>query len=297
MAQNKIRRALGRGLTNLIPIDSEEKGSGNDILYVDINSISVNPFQPRQDFNKDEIKNLAESIKSQGLLQPIILRKTGNKYEIISGERRFRAMKYLGDNKIPSIIKAKISDNEMLEMALVENIQREDLNDIEVAHSYQKLLFDCGLSHRELSTRVGKSRSVITNTLRLLKLPRKIQDMIRKGQISSGHARALLSIKNSQDQYSLAQKIISRNLSVREIESIAQAKSDKRKKQGKKGAKNRKIKYGNFSDPDIQYQEEQLRYHFGTDVKILMKENYKGKIEINYYTKQDLERILNIVLK
>ncbi len=297
MAQTKIRRALGRGLTNLIPVDSEEKGSGDDILYVDVNSISANPFQPRLDFNNEEIKNLADSIKNQGLLQPVILRKKGSSYEIISGERRFRALKHLGKNKIPSIIKAKISDNEMLEMALVENIQREDLNVIEVAISYEKLLYDCELSHKEMSLRVGKSRSVITNTLRLLKLPKKIQEMVRKKQISSGHARTLLSIKNSQEQLLLAQKIVAQGLSVRDVENITQEKTKKLKKQGKKGTKNRKIIDRIQKDPDIQYQEDQLQYRFGTDVKIVMKDDNKGKIEINYYSNEDLERILEIVLK
>lgn len=297
MAQNKVRRALGRGLTNLIPVDSEEKGSGNDILYVDVNSISENPFQPRQDFDEEEIRNLAESIKSQGLLQPIIMRKNGNRYEIISGERRFRALKHLGNNKIPSIIKAKISDNEMLEMALVENIQREDLNDIEVARSYEKLLFDCGLSHKELSLRVGKSRSVITNTLRLLKLPEKIQEMVRDKQISSGHARAVLSIKKKDEQLSLAKKIVDNSLSVRDVEGMAQEKSINEKIERKKGAKNRKVMNRNQQNPDILYQEEQLRYRFGTDVKILTKDNNKGRIEINFYSNEDLERILNLVLK
>ena len=297
MAQSKVRRALGRGLTNLIPVDSEERGSDNDILYVDVNSISENPFQPRQDFDDQEIKNLAESIKSQGLLQPIILRKNGGRYEIISGERRFRALKHLGNDKVPSIIKAKISDNEMLEMALVENIQREDLNDIEVARSYEKLLFDCGLSHRELSVRVGKSRSLITNTLRLLKLPKKVQEMVREKQIRSGHARALISVGTEKEQLLLAQEIVDDKLSVRDIEAKAREKSEKRKKGGKREDAHRKIIDETKRDPDIQHQEEQLRYRFGTDVKIVTRDETRGRIEIRFYSKEDLERILDIALK
>ena len=189
MASGHSRRALGRGLTNLIPVDSEEKGSDNKVVLVDANSIHPNPFQPRREFNDEELAGLAESIKQQGLLQAIILRKKQDGYEIISGERRFRALKILGQDKMPSIIKPKVTDREMMEMTLVENIQREDLNDIEQAHAFQTLLQDCDLSHEELSKRVGKSRSAITNTLRLLKLPLDIQQRVIHNEISTGHAR------------------------------------------------------------------------------------------------------------
>lgn len=291
MVNGKTRRALGRGLSNLIPLDLEEKGNDENVLYVDVNSINVNPFQLRKDFNEEDIKGLADSIKAQGLLQPIVLRKKAGRYEIISGERRFRALKSLGKDKIQCILKAKVSDDKMLEMALVENIQREDLNDIEIALSYKKLLFDCGLSHQELSGRVGKSRSVITNTLRLLKLPEEIQKLVRSAKISMGHGRAILSINSPRDQYALAKRIVLQDLTVREVESLARAKTDKKDKKAPQ-----KVKSKTVSDPDILYQEERLRYHFGTDVKIVMKAGCKGKIEISYYNKKDLERVLNIIL-
>lgn len=195
MANKKTRQALGRGLSSLIPVLDGEKISDTDILDVAIDEIMPNPFQPRKDFNREEIESLADSIKSQGLLQPVVLRKRAGRYEIISGERRLRAMKHIGEKSIPAIVKEKISDGKMLEMALVENIQREDLNDIELAKSYQRLLFECGLSHKDLSEHIGKSRSAITNTLRLLKLPEKIQTLTREGKISSGHARALFGDK------------------------------------------------------------------------------------------------------
>lgn len=286
MANKKTRQALGRGLSSLIPVLDGEKISDTDILDVDIDEIMPNPFQPRKDFNTEEIGSLADSIKSQGLLQPVVLRKRAGRYEIISGERRLRAMKHIGEKSIPAIIKEKISDGKMLEMALVENIQREDLNDIELAKSYQRLLFECGLSHKDLSEHIGKSRSAITNTLRLLKLPEKIQTLAREGKISSGHARALLAIKDKQAQYALAKKIVSKGLTVRDIENLTQVKI----KRGKT-----KAKAGKHSDPDVQHQEDQLRYLFGTDVKIKIGRGYKGRIEILYYSREDLNRILNIM--
>ena len=286
MANKKTRQALGRGLSSLIPVLDGEKISDTDILDVAIDEIMPNPFQPRKDFNREEIESLADSIKSQGLLQPVVLRKRAGRYEIISGERRLRAMKHIGEKSIPAIIKEKISDGKMLEMALVENIQREDLNDIELAKSYQRLLFECGLSHKDLSEHIGKSRSAITNTLRLLKLPEKIQTLTREGKISSGHARALLAIKDKQAQYALVKKIISKGLTVRDIENLTQVKI----KRGKT-----KAKAGKHTDPDIQHQEDQLRYLFGTDVKIKTGRGYKGRIEIQYYSREDLNRILNIM--
>ena len=252
-----------------------------------------NPFQPRTNFNREEIGSLAESIKSQGLLQPIVLRKSAGKYEIISGERRLRAMRHLGEKRIPAVVKEKISDGRMLEMALVENIQREDLNDIEQGKSYQRLLVECGLSHKDLSERIGKSRSAITNSIRLLKLPEKIQALIREGKISSGHARALLSIKDGHAQLALAEKIVSQGLTVRNIENITQAKA-KREKDGRKGVT---ASHTGRTDPDMKHQEDQLRYLFGTDVRIKAGTGGKGKIEINYYSREDLNRILEILRK
>ncbi len=293
MANKKTRRALGRGLSSLIPVYDSAIVDEGDILSVDIDSIMPNPFQPRKNFNREEIGSLAESIRSQGLIQPIILRKRAGKYEIISGERRLRAIRHLGEKRIPAIVKEKISDGRMLEMALVENVQREDLNDIELGKSLQKLLVECGLSHKDLSERIGKSRSAITNTIRLLKLPEKIQDLIRDGSISSGHARALLSIKDRQAQLALAKKIVSQGLTVRDIENITQAK-EKREKTKRKGAI---ASQDGRVDPDIKHQEDRLRYLFGTDVRIKTGTGSKGKIEINYYSREDLNRILDIMRK
>ncbi len=294
MTTNKKRRALGRGLDKLIPV-GPEPDSNKGVDEVEISSIEVNPYNPRLDFDDAEIEHLATSIKNQGLLQPIVLRKIDNTYQIISGERRFRAYKYLKKSKIPSIVKTGINDTEMLEMALVENIQRENLNDVEVALSYQKLLFECGLSHKDLSERVGKSRSVITNTLRLLKLPEHIQHLIRDGKISSGHGRALLSFDDEKKQEEISQRIIDEQLSVRDIENFGQQENIKKDKKSKTSKKSTNIEE---KDPDILSVEEKLRFHFGTDVKIAVNNStYKGKVEISCYQKDDLNRIIDLILK
>ncbi|MGB7568505.1 MAG: ParB/RepB/Spo0J family partition protein [Chitinivibrionales bacterium] len=293
MASPHARRALGRGLTNLIPIDTEDRGSGNEVVFVDINAIASNPFQPRQTFNQDEIKNLAQSIEKQGLLQPILLRKKEKGYEIISGERRFRAMKQLGHDKVPCVIKPKITDAEMVEMALVENIQREDLNDIEQAMAYHRLMIDCGLSHEEISIKIGKSRSTITNFLRLLKLPEKIQEMVKRKELTMGHARALLGIDDPQQQIALADKIAAENLTVRDIEKATQLKKEKKPEPPKTAHKREDQKH---IDPDLMQQTEKLRYQFGTMVNILQSSGEKGKIEIHFYSTNDLNRLIELLL-
>jgi ParB family transcriptional regulator, chromosome partitioning protein len=290
MTSPHTRRALGRGLTNLIPLDTEERGSGNEVVFVDTNAITSNPFQPRQDFDKEEIENLAQSIKKQGLLQPILLRKKDTFYEIISGERRFRAMKLLGNDKVPCIVKPNIADHEMIEMALVENIQRENLNDIEQAFAYQRLMLECDLSHEEISKKVGKSRSTITNFLRLLKLPDDIQQKVRQKELTMGHARALLALDNPKRQREMALKIISENLTVRDIEKSSQpiGKNIKKKERNESSPEEK--------DPDIEQQIEQLRYRLGTKVDIIKSSNGKGKIEIQFFANEDLNRVLDLLL-
>ena len=293
MASSHTRRALGRGLTNLIPVAAEDQGSGNEVVFVDINAITSNPFQPRQNFDKEEISNLAQSIEKQGLLQPILLRKNGGGFEIISGERRFRAMKLLGNDKVPCIVKPHISDNEMIEMALVENIQRENLNDIEQATAYHKLMFECGLSHEQISIKVGKSRSTVTNYLRLLKLPEEIQDKLRSKELTMGHARALLAIEDPVQQKVMAKKITANNLTVREIEKTARSLPsttlDKKKAQQRQ-------KHATKNDPDVLQQTEKLRYRFGTMVTIVRSSEDTGKIEIHFCSADDLNRILDLLL-
>ena len=290
MNKKTSRKALGRGLSNLIPIKGEDSSDNNEIHEVSISSIQTNPFQPRNNFNEEEIKGLAESIKNQGLLQPIILRQKGDCFEIISGERRYRAFQYLKRDSVPSIIKQNISDREMLELALIENIQREELNEIEKAIAYQKLLLEYGYTHEQLSEHVGKSRASISNSLRLLNLPEEIQIMVRNNQISMGHARALLSLKG-KDISLIAQRIIEEQLSVRDIENLSSSIK-----------KNRKIKQGDNKqkdhndDPDLNDIINRLQYKFGTSVGI-QNGSKKGCVSFIFFGREDLSRLIELLLK
>jgi ParB family chromosome partitioning protein len=293
MSNKTARRALGRGLSNLIPVTQaiETVQPGEEIQHLKIGSIRTNPFQPRLDFDDEEIKGLAESIENQGLLQPVVVRKKDNGFEIISGERRFRAFNYLKRETIPCIVRDKVTDREMLELALVENIQREQLNEIEKAIAYQKLLLECNYTHDELSKQVGKSRSVISNSLRLLNLPDKIQQLLRKDEISMGHARALLSIEDEAEQLNLAEKIVKDSLSVRDIEKVTQ-----NTKEVKKEPVQQSKKEPVSLDPDIANLLEKLQYKFGTSVSLKSQSSDNGKLEIQYFSQSDLVRIVDLLL-
>lgn len=284
------RRALGRGLSNLIPTQSEEKGSDNEIVMVDISAIKTNPFQPRIDFDDEEIKNLAQSIEVQGLLQPVVLRQKGDIYEIISGERRFRAFKHLGRDKVPCIIRPKVTDREMLELALIENIQREELNEIEKALAYQKLLLECNYTHEQLSEQVGKSRTVITNSLRLLNLPDEIQGMVRRNELSMGHARALLAIEDKSLLLETAKRIIAEQLTVRDIEREGQESKENKKPRTKAPAAPIPL------HPDVAQALERVQYKFGTSISLKQSTTERGKIEIEYYNQKDLTRLFDLLL-
>lgn len=292
MNKQPARRALGRGLSNLIPthIEGDTSNPNEEIVLLEISSIKTNPFQPRIDFDDEEIKGLAESIENQGLLQPVVVRQKDDHYEIISGERRFRAFSYLKRDKLPCIVKTKVTDREMLELALVENIQREELNEIEKAIAYQKLLLEFSYTHEELSKQVGKSRTVITNSLRLLNLPEEIQHMLRKDKISMGHARALLSLDNEKEQLDLAHRIESEHLSVRDIEKESQVNKDKKVTRLPEKKKVEPL------DPDLANVLERLQYKFGTAVKIKPLSENSGKLEIEYYNQTDLTRIVDLLL-
>lgn len=295
MNRQNTRRALGRGLSNLIPTDTPEEGSNNDVVFVDVNSVTSNPFQPRVDFDEKEIEGLSRSIESQGLLQPITLRKKVNGgYEIVSGERRFRALKKLGWDRIPAIVRPRVSDREMVELALVENIQRENLNDVETAKAYQRLLLECGLSHEQLSARVGKSRSAITNALRLLKLPEDIQKMLRDGALSMGHARALLALDNAREQKALAGQIAENDLSVRQVEDLIRKDSGGTKRRAKRRRGSGETPELS-SDPDIAEYMQKIQYNLGTVVRIRASKGGAGKIEIQFHGTDDLTRILDLM--
>ncbi len=294
MNKNAKRLALGRGLSALIPPDSSDANPADTgTQHVDVHAIKPNPYQPRTEFDQEEIDGLAKSIETQGLLQPIIVRKKVEGYEIVSGERRFRAMRQLGWDHVPCIIKTGVSDREMLELALVENIQREDLNDIEQAVAYQRLLLECQISHEQLSERVGKSRSAITNTLRLLKLPQSVQTMIKERSLSPGHARALLAVEDSTRQIELAKQIAEDKLSVRSIEDVA------RQSKGRSPSAPRKSRAtaptSAVIDPDVQKVLDDLQYRLGTAVRLNGTVN-RGKIEIHFSSSQDLNRVIELLV-
>jgi len=288
------RRVLGRGLASLIPIaseDEETQGDNNKILEIDCSAIKPSPVQPRMDFNEDEIQNLADSINIQGLLQPILVRrKESGDFEIISGERRFRALRRLGRDKIPCIVKQSLSDREMMEMALVENIQREDLNEIEKAVAYQQLIGEYSYTHEELSAQIGKSRTTITNTLRLLTLPEEIQQMVRKNELSMGHARALLAIEGNEQRIELAKRITAEDLPVRAVEKQVRTEAKPKKQRAAKSLR------ANVTDPIITEAVNRLQYRLGTAVALKTSDGQQGTIEIKYYSGNDLTRIFDLLL-
>lgn len=275
--------ALGKGLGALIPEESVD--NEKDRLLIPLNKIKSNSDQPRKNFDSDKIVELAESIKHHGIIQPLILKKNEDEYIIVAGERRWRAAKSLGLKEVPAII-MDLSDKQVLEISLIENIQRQDLNPIEEALAYKKLLSDFKLTQDELSKRIGKSRTAITNCMRLINLDKRVQQYLIDGVISEGHGRALLAITNNDMQYELSQKIIDEKLSVREIERIVKNLLNDTNK-----TKERKEKELNSYYRDIK---DKLQNHFGTKVNLSNKKN-KGKIEIEYYSDEDLQRILDII--
>jgi len=279
------RRALGKGLGALIP-ERNLEGSGHkeEIIYVQSNQIKPNPFQPREDFDQQSIEELAQSIKEKGVIQPLLVRRKGDNYELIAGERRLRAANMLGLKEIPIIVR-DVSDQDSLELALIENIQREGLNPIEEAHAYQHLIDKFKVTQERISEVLGKARVSVTNTLRLLKLPHEIQEEMKKGRISFAHGRALLEIEYANQQRRLAQDIISKGLSVRELENLIKATRPKSIK--------RNIGQGQ-REPLVAILEEQLQHALATKVRII-KRKKRGHINIDFYSQEDLQRIVNVI--
>lgn len=272
---------LGRGLDALIPTEKERYG----YLLANIGEIRPNAFQPRKDFDEESIEELAQSIKENGIIQPLVVRKSEGNYEIIAGERRWRAAQRVGLTKVPVIIK-DVSDRQALELALVENLQREDLNPIEEAAAYEQLIEDFGLTHEEISTRIGKERSTITNQLRLLKLPDEIKEAIIAGEITAGHARAILGLSSLAKAREILEAIRNEKLSVRKTEKLVQKLSGQKEKTAKLGS----------GDVHMNHIADELKKTLGTHVKIVDKKG-KGKIVIEYYSKMELERLIEILTK
>jgi ParB family transcriptional regulator, chromosome partitioning protein len=293
------KSVLGRGLNALIPkntrmeVNVRDGSVGSDtgeigiIASIDIAKIQPNPFQPRTDFDQESLSELTHSIQAKGVIQPITVRRIDTGYQIISGERRLRATQAARLRQIPAYIIAVETDEEMLELALIENIQREYLNPMEIANAYQRLIDECHMTQDEIAKRVGKDRSTVTNFIRLLKLPAKIQDGLRKDKISMGHARALIALPNERIQLRLYEKIIDGGLSVRKVEDIARAAQQPKKKSGPH-------KENNSVSASIQSLEERLRQALGTKVKVKTKGSGRGEIIVEYYSLDDFDRLMDL---
>ena len=292
------KNALGRGLGALLQ-DSPQKAPKEELIptpvaasinEIPLTEIQVNPYQPRTHFDKDALQELADSIIVQGIIQPITVRKLADKeYQLISGERRFQASKLAGLERIPAYIRTA-NDQQMLEMALIENIQRENLNALEIAQSYQRLLAECDLKQEELGDRVGKNRTTVNNYLRLLKLPPDIQAGIRDQVISMGHARALINIEDIDKQLAIYRKTVVEELSVRKVEALVKALNDADEDSKKKAPS---------LDPVRKYEigkiQQRLANHFGSKVQLKANDKNKGEIKIPFGSASDLNRILEIL--
>lgn len=284
-----LGRGLGKGLGAIIPQGTVFTG-GRTIVNLDITKLVPNPRQPRQTFDKDALQDLANSIKEQGVITPVLARMKDGKYELVAGERRLRAAKMAGLSNIPTIIKS-FSDEQSMEIALIENLQREDLNPIEEAEGYLRLAEEFKMTQESIAKRVGKNRVTITNTIRLLGLPSQIKDSLRKDEITAGHARALLSIDDPKQQMTTWKQIITSKLNVRDVEMQATVRSDKSKA---KKATGRKRAF--TQNVELNALVEKLTTHLGTKVKILGTPE-RGRIEVEYYSREDLGRILDMIMK
>jgi ParB family chromosome partitioning protein len=293
MAKATKKQALGRGLSALLQ-ESSNINSASDknadkvvgsIIEIELSSIDMNPFQPRTYFDEESLRELASSIRELGVIQPITVRKLeGNKFQLVSGERRFRASKLIGSTTIPAYIRLA-NDQEMLEMALVENIQRKNLDPIEVALSYQRLIDEIQLTQEELSTRVGKKRSTVTNYLRLLKLDPILQTGMRDGFISMGHGRAMINIENTDDQLAIYEKILREKLSVRQTEDLVKSLKSRTIAKPKKKA----------TPVYIKNSLKDISEYFGHKIDVTVNNNGKGRISIPFHSEEDFNRIKNLL--
>ena len=291
------KSGLGKGLDSLITdkvgknttvkVKTEEK-EATDGVMLNINKVEPNRDQPRKNFDEDALLELAESIKQFGILQPLLVQKKDDYYQIVAGERRWRAAKMAGIKEVPVIIK-QLSDQEIMEISLIENIQRENLNPIEEALAYKRLLNEFNLKQDEVAERVSKSRTAVTNSMRLLKLNEKVQQMVIDEMLTTGHARALLGIDDQEKQFLVAQKIFDEKLSVRDTEKLVK-KLQKEKKEKKDGSDQKDEKL----EAIYRDLEEQIKQIFGTKVYIKQKNEKEGKVEIEYYSQDELDRIVDM---
>ena len=287
------KTGLGKGLNTMIRDKNPNpaaKVEGEPITTLPISKIEPNKLQPRKTFDEDKLNELADSLKQHGIVEPLVVLKKEGYYMIISGERRWRAARIADIKEVPVVIREGMSDQEVLEISLIENIQREDLNPIEEAITYQRLIKEFNLTQDEVSERVSKSRTAVTNSLRLLKLDDRVQEMIIDGRLSTGHARAILGLKDLEQQFEFAQQCIDHKLSVREVEKEVkrlQKETPEGKKKEKKLNSQTEAIYGDIA--------EHMKKIFGTKVTINAKDENTGKIELEYYSKDELDRIYNLM--
>lgn len=283
------RKALGRGLDALIPggdkAARDEEGGGPRLAEIELDQIRPNPQQPREHFDEDAIASIAESLREHGVLQPVVVRRVDSGFELIAGERRWRAAQRAGLERIPAVVR-EASAEESLELALVENVQRQDLNPIEEARAYEMLVEEVGLSQEQVAARVGRDRSTISNYLRLLQLPEKVQAALVERRLGMGHARALLGLEDARTQSRLADEILARKLSVREVERRVRNAGKETGRSDSSGARR---------DPDIEAAEEKLSRALGTQVRIQGKE--KGRLQIRFTSLEELNRLYDLILE
>jgi ParB family transcriptional regulator, chromosome partitioning protein len=282
---------LGKGINALIPEHPDSSGPSDNtrqIVYINVDEIEPNPFQARTEFDSEHIDELMRSIQEKGVIQPITVNRVGQSYHLIAGERRWRATRQAGFETIPAIVHEIESQQDLMELSLIENIQRENLTPIEEAEGYRALMDRCFLTQEQVAQKVGKNRSTVANLLRLLNLPLEIQDFLRQGRIQMGHARALLGLDDDDDRLELARRAAEEKLTAREVERAVNARRTGRDKKKKKAVEQRD------DDPLIRDQEEKLQHHFGTAIHI-RRNGQKGRIEIEFYDDGDLERILELL--
>jgi ParB family chromosome partitioning protein len=296
MSKNKL--ALGRGLASLIPthgasLSREEAAENNNggpegaFVRIDLSAIEQNPFQPRADFAPAALEELTQSIREKGVIQPVTVRRVASGFQLISGERRVRAAREAGLMSIPAYVIEVRSEEEMLELALIENLQREQLNPIEIAISYRRLMDECGLNQEEVSHAIGKDRSTVTNFLRLLKLPEEIQFAVRHGELSGGHARALVAIDDRERQMKVFRKVLAKGLSVRDVEQLVRNGAQKSTPRGKHARAG--------GSTALSSVEDRLRRLLGTRVHVRSLQGGKGEIVIEYYSDEDLDRLIEVL--
>ena len=282
----KSRKPLGRGLSALLPTRPAAPAPVSVGNMVPIDSIAPNPLQPRTVFEPQRLEELAASIRANGIIQPLIVRRTGQNLQIVAGERRWRAARIAGLTEVPVVIQ-DVADRQMLELALIENIQREDLNPIETAQAYDRLVKELGLSQEEIGRRTGKDRASIANTIRLLRLPKDVQVLIAEHRISMGHARAILGLTSSEEQIQLANKAAAHGLSVRQVEKIVQESADRPAATPKPETR---------QDPNVRAAVDELARALGTRVRIVELNDQRGRIEIEYYSQTDLDRLYQQIM-